>query len=204
MKSILFLFFSILFSSALTFGQQPAPSDIKVASINLSEVLKKYSKANEELSLLQEEQKTYITRRKQREQAIQKLSLTIKDIVKKLENKAMPESEADNLGNQYKELMSQRAALLKDLQESDLGKNQELRAKFVTTKRTILTDLKSQLASYAKDHHYQWLIETSGKSNSRISPLIYAKHKTDITQEFIAFLKTKEDKQAKQQEIITP
>lgn len=72
---------------------------------------------------------------------------------------------------------------IQTLEELHLRQAQQDLARLV---RTSLDEIHGVIAQYAKEHQYHWIIDTSGHSSSKMSPLIYAKNTKDITPEILA------------------
>jgi Skp family chaperone for outer membrane proteins len=167
---------------------QQTTADIKAATVDVNKLLTEYHVAKKQISVLQSERGKYTKEREERQKSLSEVADKIKALITKIRDKAMPQSERDNLREEYEELVSQYKALNKDLEESDLGQLKETKQKLALSTRQLLDEIQIVIHQYAKDKGYHWIIDTSGVSNTQISPLIYARDTTDVTEEILTIL----------------
>ena len=96
-------------------------------------------------------------------------------------DKEVYRDQAQKLHDQYKSL-EQAIAELENLHLKQSKK--DLRQLLESS----LEKIHATVEQHAKDHQYHWVIDSSGRSNSTISPLIYAKDAEDITAEVLKTL----------------
>ena len=130
----------------------------------------------------------YLRDRNTRQKKINSLALDIKEVYAKLKSKAIPRSERDQLIDQRENLIKQYKALANEIKQADGAQATTTKQKITSATRRILDQCKLTTDEYAKSHGYQWVIETSGTTSSQVSPLIYARHAIDITDEVLAVL----------------
>ena len=76
--------------------------------------------------------------------------------------------------------------------------------KLAQSTRQLLDEIQQVIHQYAKDNGYHWIIDTSGVSNTQVSPLIYARDSTDVTEPILAILNKKAAKEAEDIKPETP
>lgn len=162
--------------------------DIKCATVDANKLLTEYHVAKKKIAELRLDRDKYDKEREQRHQKLSDVETKIKALIIKLRGKAMPKSERDTVMMEYEDLVSQHNALNKDLRESDLDQVREIKGAMATATRRLLDEIHVVIHQYAKDHQYNWIIDTSGVSNTQISPLVYARNTTDVTAEILAIL----------------
>lgn len=172
----------------LAISSQNANADIKSATVDVNILITKYHVAKKKISALQAERSTYVKEREERQKALKEVEDKLKAIIAKLRDKAMPKAERDNLDEEREDLVSQYNALNKDLKESDLGQINETKQKLAEATRLLLDEIQIVIHQYAKDNGYHWIIDTSGVSNTQISPLVYAKDSKDVTDGILTIL----------------
>lgn len=165
-----------------------AAAEIKVASVNIDKVLLHYQDAAKQLSYLKASRDRYLLGRNTQQKQVNELALEIKAIYAKLKNKAMPRSERKHLMEKQGELMRQFKKLSEDIEASDHLQMTATKQKLSTATRDILTKCHHVIDEYAKNHGYHWVIETSGSTSSKTSPLLYARNAVDITDEILTIL----------------
>lgn len=177
------------------FTAQQTTADIKSATVDVNKLLTEYHVSKKKISALQAERNKYTKEREERQKSLNEVADKIKTLITKLRNKAMPQAEHDNLTEEYEVLVSQYKALNKDLEESDLDQTKETKEKLAQSTRQLLDEIQQVIHQYAKDNGYHWIIDTSGASNTQISPLIYARDSTDVTEPILAILNKKTPKE---------
>lgn len=177
------------------FTAQQTTADIKSATVDVNKLLTEYHVSKKKISALQAERNKYTKEREERQKSLNEVADKIKTLITKLRNKAMPQAEHDNLTEEYEDLVSQYKALNKDLEESDLDQTKETKEKLAQSTRQLLDEIQQVIHQYAKDNGYHWIIDTSGASNTQISPLIYARDSTDVTEPILAILNKKTPKE---------
>lgn len=176
---------------------QTATAELKAITVDINKLFNEYHVTQKEMSVLKTERDNYLKERKDRQKSLTEVTDKIKTVMEKIRNKAMPKTEKDNLIEEYEELVSRYNALLKDFKESDHDQLRETKAKIAEARRKGLDAITKVVKQYAKDKGYHWIMETSGVSNTQISPLVYAKNAKDKTDEILAILNKdapKEDK----------
>ena len=93
---------------------------------------------------------------------------------KTIEARETYRDRADKLVNQYQSL--ERA--INEIENLHLKQAKIDLSIFI---QTSLGEIHAMIHQYARDHQYDWIIDTSGRSSSTISPLIYARDAEDIT-----------------------
>jgi len=162
--------------------------DFKCATVDVNKLLTEYNIAMKEITLLKGEREKYDKDREGRMSTLTGVETKIKDLITKLKSKAMPKTERDTLMEEYQDLVSQHNALSKDLKESDRDQVQEIKKKMASATRRLLDEIHVVVQKYAKEHKYTWIMDTSGLSNTQISPLVYARDTKDVTKEILTIL----------------
>jgi Skp family chaperone for outer membrane proteins len=170
------------------FTAQQTSADIKSATVDVNKLLTDYHVAKKKISALKAERGKYTKERDERQKSLKEVADKITALITKLRSKAMPQSERDNLSEEYEDLISQYKALNKDLAESDLGQIKETKENLALSTRQLLDEIQIVIHQFAKDNGYHWIIDTSGVSNTQISPLIYARDSKDVTEEILVIL----------------
>ena len=167
---------------------QIASAELKTMTVDINKLYNGYYVTQKDKATLKLEQETYTKERKERQKAIVELNGKIKAVIAKLRGKAMPDREKKNLAAEYENLVSQYNALNKDFKESDQDKLNENKKKIAELRRKGINDISKVVQKFAKDNGYHWVMETSGKSNTQISPLVYARKTEDKTDEILTLL----------------
>ncbi|MDG1357225.1 MAG: OmpH family outer membrane protein [Akkermansiaceae bacterium] len=165
-----------------------ALADIRCATVNIDKVFNNYNEAYQQRETLLAKQKEYTqrlatltSRRTKVSESMSDLRNEIKLHTESEEDKEVYRDQAQKLHDQYKSL-EQAIAELENLHLKQSKK--DLRLLLDTSLRKI----HATVEQHAKDHQYHWVIDLSGRSNSTISPLIYAKDAEDITTDVLKTL----------------
>jgi Skp family chaperone for outer membrane proteins len=163
-----------------------AEANIRCATVNVDKVLKHYQKVLEQRESLiakrdqyRERLATLVARRDQVRKSMTGLRA---EIDKELDASSMQKAYYDRALKLHKQERSLNEHI-NTLEELHLKQAQKDLASLV---RRSLDEIHVFIAQYAKEHQYQWIIDTSGHSSSKMSPLIYAKDAKDITAEVLA------------------
>ncbi len=176
-----------LFLSLIALGSASA-KEIKCATVNIHQLITDYHTAKKEISSLQEKKKEYAKKHTKKAKNIANLESKIKTLLAEIRNPTTPETKRITLTTDYEKLISRYNILRKEPNQSDLTQVHEIETKIAKVTRKYLDEIHSVISQYAKDNQYQWIIDTSGFTNTQISPLVYARETTDITPEILAIL----------------
>ena len=148
-------------------------------------ILKNYKKANDQRKDLlakrdQHDQRlaTLVARRTKVSEAMASLREEILKQAETTEAREIYRGRADKLVNQYQSL--ERA--INEIENLHLKQAKIDLSIFI---QTSLGEIHAMIHQYARDHQYDWIIDTSGRSSSTISPLIYARDAEDITDKIL-------------------
>jgi len=172
----------------LALTPQQSTAGIKAATVDVNQLMADYHVANKQISMLQAERDEYAKERDDRTKSLKEVVAKLKPIITKLKDKTLPQAARDAATEEYEDLVSQHSALSKDLKESDMGQLKDTKEKLAVATRSLLDEIQVVIHQYAKDNGYQWIIDTSGVTNTQISPLVYIKDAKDVTDEVLAVL----------------
>lgn len=158
-----------------------AAADTRCATVNADELLKNYKKANDHRQALlakrdQHKQRlaTLVARRTKVSESMASLR---EEIIKQAETTEARETyrdRADKLVNQYQSLN----LAINEIENLHLKQAKKDLSILI---QSSLNEIHTMIHQYARAHQYDWIIDTSGRSSSTISPLIYARDAEDIT-----------------------
>jgi Skp family chaperone for outer membrane proteins len=175
----------IAFALLLSWVPFTAAADTRCATVNTDEILKNYKKANDQRKDLlakrdQHDQRlaTLVARRTKVSEAMASLREEILKQAETTEAREIYRGRADKLVNQYQSL--ERA--INEIENLHLKQAKIDLSIFI---QTSLGEIHAMIHQYARDHQYDWIIDTSGRSSSTISPLIYARDAEDITDKIL-------------------
>lgn len=163
-------------------------TELRVASVNIDKILLHCKAADKELSYLKSGRDRYLKDRNTRQKKINALAIELKAMQTKIKNKATPRSERTKLISQRENLIAKYQDLTNKVQRDDDEQTKITKQKITSATLRILNQCQLAVDQYAKTHGYQWVIETSGSTSSRVSPLIYARNAVDITDDILALV----------------
>ena len=162
--------------------------EIKCATVNAQQLLEQYTLAQKEIEPLQSKKEQQIADEITRNRELNKIEKGLKTIISKLRDKNLPSSDQASLRKNYNVLTLRHTELTQKPKESELTEKDKLDREIATLTRKHLDKIHATAQKYAKDNKYNWVIDTSGATNSQVSPLIYARETTDVTEEVLAIL----------------
>lgn len=178
----------ILITGLLLASVQFSTAQIKAATVNIDRLLIEYHAAKKEISSLKARRDSYLASREARLKKRNEIAQQIQTIYDKLRSKAMPRSEKAALTEQQEKLIARYKSIVKSLQQTDFMETKTTKTQIASATKKMLEELHTVIGKYAKQNGYDWVMDTSGTSNSLISPLIYARNAVDITDDILAIL----------------
>ncbi|MGB0992727.1 MAG: OmpH family outer membrane protein, partial [Akkermansiaceae bacterium] len=166
--SIISLALSLCLVAAAPSSAQNAA--FKCATVDANTLIKKYHRADTKLAKLVADRDAYAKEREQQMVTIKETEAKVNACIAKIRSKETTAEEQKNLAQEYDDLVSQHRALTKDIQEQDREKITAIKSKLATETRILLDEITKVTNAYAKEKGYTWVIETSGVSNTQISP----------------------------------
>ena len=179
-------FLPIIFS--LIWLPSATAQEIKCATIDAKQLLAQYHVAEAEISLLLVKKDKYNEEELLRNNELNEVEAKLTVLIAKLREKNLSPNERHSLREDYNSFTAQYTLLSKGLQGSELDKINELERQIAVTTRRLLDEIQTAVQKYAKDNKYHWVIDTSGLTNSQISPLVYARDTTDVTDAVLTIL----------------
>ena len=163
-------------------------ADIRCATVNIDMIIARYQKHAEEAKILKDQLiksrlELTILREKRKE-----VNGSIRELAKKILKLATPPPRDSDIRNEYNTLISRHQSLGKDIEELERENIRTLEKDLSVMARKSQNEIQAVIDQYAREKGYQWVIEKSGRSNTGISPLIYARNAPDITREIISVL----------------
>jgi len=163
-------------------------ADIRCATVNMELLIVSYHQAAKEAEMLMKKQLKYRKELISLQQKRKQLEQSIKELSKKILQLETPPPKGSDIRNEYNTLVGEYQAMGKDLQELKQTHIRNIEKKLYQAATKSLHDIQAAVHQYAHEYGYQWVIDTSGASNTGMSPLIYARNAQDITKEVISFL----------------
>jgi Skp family chaperone for outer membrane proteins len=165
-----------------------ALATIRCATVDIEFLLQNYHKAQQASKDLTTKQQKYRQIQMKLLERRNQVGKDISEMGNKILKMNAPPSKDSDIRKEYEELVSRYRSLGKDLEEVTKNYKQSLKKNLSITAPKSLNEIQSAIRQYARDHGYHWIIETSGESNSRLSPLIYARNAPDITREILPII----------------
>ena len=123
--------------------------------------------------------------------ALSEVTTKLKLVMAELGKKNLPQEEKENLRKDFQLLVSQYDEISKKTQKikkEETAELSDITQKMTQARHEGLKEITQVVKEYAKDNGYQWVMETSGQTNTKISPLVYAKNAEDKTEDILRIL----------------
>ena len=176
-------------------------AELKTMTVDINSLYENYHVTQKAKAVLQNEHDAHIKQRQERRQSISQINKELKKVVTKLRTKAIPKVEKDSLSQQYKKLVDQYNTLSKDTTTTDNKQLHETKEKLAKARREGLNTITAVIKQFAKDNGYHWVMETSGRSSTQLSPLVFAKKTENKTEEILALLNKNAPEEEKEDEL---
>lgn len=162
-----------------------ASADTRCATVNIDKVLKSYKKAKEQREALLAKQEEYDQRLATLTSRRTKVSASMADLRKEIDQEAKSENDKEAYRDQAQKLHDQYKSISQAIDKLENINLKQAQEDSRQLRRSSLSKIHTIIQQYARDQQYDWIIDTSGRSNSTISPLIYAKDAAEITDEIM-------------------
>lgn len=174
-------FIASVFAISLVAGASAQESKLKIATVEMQELFKQYHKTTEaqnqinvERARINKDNNERLTRIRELEEALQKLS-------KQLDDPSINNEKKQALYKDFQMQQQEGTALDRERREFLQRKHQALNEKMVQRMKGILEEIRKLVEEQAKSDDYDYVFDKSGLSASQIPFLLYTKDATDIT-----------------------
>lgn len=161
-------------------------ADIQCAMVNVDELLKHYEKTIKQREALLAKQDQYNKRLDTLVSRRQKVTRSITTLREEMDQ--YTEQTLQAYLDRMKQLQNQHRSLTQSIDELENLHLKQAKEDLSNLIGSSLDEIHAVIHRYAQEHQYHWVIETSGRSSSQISPLIYARNAPDITQQLLALV----------------
>lgn len=180
MKLIRHLAASVL-AFVLVAGASAQEGKLKIATVDMQELFKQYYKTTEaqnqinvERARINKDNNERLTRIRELEESLQKLS-------KQLDDPSVNDQKKQSLYKDFQMQQQEGTALDRERREFLQRRHQMLNEKMVQRMKGILEEIRKLVEEQAKSDNYDYVFDKSGLSASQVPFLLYTKDATDIT-----------------------
>ncbi|MBT8045248.1 MAG: OmpH family outer membrane protein [Verrucomicrobiae bacterium] len=165
-----------------------AVAEIRCATVDLEMLLSQYHKAQKDSESLLEKRKEYMQQQVKLHHKRKKLENPIKALIVKIRAETQPSEQKDALIRDYEKLIGEYRSLSQDIKDLESGHVKTIKEQLKAATHRSLDEIQLAIHEFAREKGYHWIIDTSGNSNTKISPLIYAKDAPDVTEEILSVI----------------
>lgn len=178
----------VIIAVALTISLSAIADENKIAVLDMEKVFKGYYKTKINSAKFKKQAATF----KEYADNLANSQLKLEDEFKSLrdasQNIAFTETERESkrlaARDKYRQLQSKQS----ELQQYDREKSAQLKDKYDKMRKDLLTEIRKNVAKYAKKSGYGVVLDASGKTINEIPLLIYYKTEMDITDIIITII----------------
>ena len=171
----------VIIAIALTISLSAIAENSKIAVLDMEKVFKGYYKTKINSAKFKKQAATF----KEYADNLANSQLKLEDEFKSLrdasQNIAFTETERESkrlaARDKYRQLQSKQ----NELQQYDREKSAQLKEQYDQMRKDLLTEIRKNVARYAKENSYGVVLDASGKTINEIPLLIYYKTEMDIT-----------------------
>ncbi len=174
---------------ALLFSANLAKAEPKIGIVDLNYILENYDaktkfkeEMNEKLTALNESSRVKAV--EETDRAIKELARIVRNKEIDLEKREAAAQEFESLHLEYKSLVQEMNSFLKVERKNATLELVEDIEQLLDTVRTLVSQI-------GQEKELDLILEIGGKTNSQISPIIYLRHKVDLTKDVLARLNQK-------------
>ena len=187
MKSICKTF--VLFAGLAVAMIGSATAELKIASVDMQKLFNDYHKTKEAQESLQTEQAAIQKKNNERLTEIKEIETEIQKFRKMMEDGSLSERKRLEIENDARRRISDGNALDRERREFLKRKNAALNEQMVARMRSILQEIQDVVSEVAAAKDLDFVLDSSGRSQSQVPLLLHTKDKYDITVEALEALK---------------
>jgi len=171
----------VIITVALTISLSAISEETKIAVLDMEKVFKGYYKTKINSAKFKKQAATFKEYADNLANSQLKLEEEFKSLRDASQNIAFTETERESkrlaARDKYRQLQSKQS----ELQQYDREKSAQLKDKYDKMRKDLLTEIRKNVAKYAKESGYGIVLDASGKTINEIPLLIYYKTEMDIT-----------------------
>ena len=171
----------VIITVALTISLSAISEENKIAVLDMEKVFKGYYKTKINSAKFKKQAATFKEYADNLANSQLKLEEEFKSLRDASQNIAFTETERESkrlaARDKYRQLQSKQS----ELQQYDREKSAQLKDKYDKMRKDLLTEIRKNVAKYAKESGYGIVLDASGKTINEIPLLIYYKTEMDIT-----------------------
>lgn len=164
----------------------PISADDNVAVIDMEKVFKGYYKTKINSAKFKKQAALFKDYADKLANSQLKLEDEFRNLRDASQNIAFSETERESKRLAARDKYRQLQAKQNELQQYDREKNTQLKEQYDTMRKELLTEIRKNIAKYAKKNNFTIVMDASGKTINEISLLIYYKTELDITDIILA------------------
>ena len=116
-----------------------------------------------------------------RVQAVQETDAKLKELAATVRDRKLAAETRELAAKEFNSLALEHQSLVQEMEQYLSDEKQKATLELVETLEEIIVTVREEVAVISKEGGYDFVLETGGMTSSRISPIIYLKEKTDLT-----------------------
>lgn len=168
-----------LLSLLFTLGLLPLAAQPQIAVVDMDAVFRQYHR---KLSVEKKVQAQIdALRTSSRVLAVQEADAKLKELASTVRDKQMPAETRELAAQEFDSLAIEYQGLLREMEEYLNAEKRKATLYLVENLEAIMLEVRTETSLIGKEQDFDLVLEKSGKTSSQISPIIYLREKTDIT-----------------------
>jgi outer membrane protein len=172
----------LLTASLLLIALEGFAQESKIAVVDMEKIFKGYYKTKINSAKFKKQAATYKAYADNLANSQLKLEEEFRALRDASQNIAFSETERESkrlaARDKYRQLQTKQT----ELQQYDREKSTQLKKQYDQMRKELLTEIRKNIAKYAKKQHYSIVLDASGKTMNDIPLIIYYQTKMDITE----------------------
>ena len=113
--------------------------------------------------------------------AVQETDAKLKELAATVRDKKLPAETRELAAKEFNSLAIEHQSLIQEMEQYLADEKRKATNELVKTLEKIIADVRVEVSLICKEGGYDFVLETAGKSSSQISPIVYLREKTDLT-----------------------
>ena len=132
--------------------------------------------------------------------AVQESDAKLKELATTVRDRKLPAETRELAAEEFNSLSIEHQSLIQEMERFLSDEKQKATRELVETLEKIIITVREEIAVISKEGGYDFVLETAGMTSTQISPIIYLREKTDLTDLVVERLNKDAPKEAKEAE----
>lgn len=182
----------------LFLGTLAATAKPKIAYVNMDVILTNYYRK----AMVEKDVQDRIEALKSspRVLAVQEMDAKLKELADTVRDKTQKEATRETAAEEFNSISIEYPALMEEMEQFLTEEKRKATTELVETIEDIQAEVRAEISAIGKSEGYDLILERGGKTSSQVSPIIYLRDGTDLTEMVLSRLNANAPAEEKEEE----